>query len=260
MTLEYEIHDQAAIITMNRPKVGNAFDEESIKNLTAALKRAEADPYARTLLLKGAGKHFCAGADLNWMMRMASFSEAENEADALLLAELMQTLFSLTIPTLAYVHGAAFGGGAGLAACCDIVIADETARFCFSETKLGLIPAVISPYVVNAIGERRAKRYFLTAEAMSAEQAYFIGLVHELVYQNDVDVCIDNIMRSLYQNGPEALAASKALMTKIQNEKIGDKLNKVTAKEIASIRASDEGKEGMRAFLEKRPANWIQPE
>lgn len=260
MTLDYKRHKQAAVITLNRPQNGNALNQESINALTKALEKAESDSDVRAILLKGAGKHFCTGADLNWMKKMSELTQVENEADALLLATLMQTLYRLKKPTLAYVHGAAYGGGVGLAACCDIVVADESAKFCFSEAKLGLIPAVISPYVVNAIGERQTKRYFLTAEVISAKEAYHLGLVHELVNEANVDVTINKLMTSLYQNGPAALAATKNLLQRIQHEKLETPLNQTTAKEIAKIRASAEGKEGMSAFLEKRPPNWIHSE
>ncbi|MBC7963936.1 MAG: enoyl-CoA hydratase/isomerase family protein, partial [Steroidobacteraceae bacterium] len=200
-------------LTMNRPELHNAFDDRLIATLTDALRQLAADPAVRVLLLAASGKSFSAGADLNWMRRMADYSHEQNLADAAALAELMRTLDSLPKPTIALVQGAAYGGGVGLAACCDIVLATARASFCLSEVRLGLIPAVISPYVVAAIGSRAARRYFLTAETFDALEAQRIGLVHEVVAdQDELTVVAERLTVQLLKNGPAALSAAKSLL------------------------------------------------
>ena len=245
-----------ATITLNRPDIHNAFDDVLIADLTAKIETLDADPLVRAIILTGAGKSFSAGADLNWMKRMAGYSHAENLADSRALAKLMKVLNFASKPTIALVNGAAFGGGVGLAACCDIVIASDRASFCLSEVKLGLIPAVISPYVVEAIGVNQARRYFLTAERFNAETAKQIGLVHEIVSGDELAARGDEMANILLANGPAAMHAAKDLIYAVANKPISDAVIDDTAHRIADQRASDEGREGVGAFLEKRPANW----
>ncbi|WP_417822618.1 enoyl-CoA hydratase/isomerase family protein [Thalassospira lucentensis] len=245
-----------ARITLNRPDIHNAFDDALIADLTAKIETLDADPAVRVVILTGAGKSFSAGADLNWMKRMAAYSHAENLDDSRALAKLMKVLNFTSKPTIALVNGAAFGGGVGLAACCDIVIASDRASFCLSEVKLGLIPAVISPYVVEAIGVNQARRYFLSAERFDAQTAKDIGLVHEVVSGDDLTARGDEMAQILLANGPQAMHAAKNLIYAVANTPISDAVIDDTAHRIADQRASGEGREGVSAFLEKRPANW----
>jgi methylglutaconyl-CoA hydratase len=247
-----------ARITLNRPDIHNAFDDHLIAALTATLETLEADPAVRVVQLTGAGKSFSAGADLNWMKRMAGYDHGENLEDSRALARLMKVLNFMGTPTIALVNGAAFGGGVGLAACCDIVLASDRALFCLSETRLGLIPAVISPYVVEAIGVAHARRYFLSAERFDADTAHRIGLVHEVTRGQDLQTRGDELAAQLLQNGPGAMAAAKQLIYAVANRPIDDALIDDTAHRIADQRASDEGKEGVSAFLEKRSAQWVK--
>lgn len=245
-----------ATITLNRPDIHNAFDDILIADLTAKIEALVADPAVRVIILTGAGKSFSAGADLNWMKRMAGYSHAENLADSQALAKLMKVLNFASKPTIALVNGAAFGGGVGLAACCDIVIASDRASFCLSEVKLGLIPAVISPYVVEAIGVNQARRYFLTAERFDAPTAQQIGLVHEITTTDELSARGQEMANILLGNGPDAIHAAKNLIYAVANKPISDAVIDDTAHRIANQRASAEGREGVGAFLEKRPANW----
>jgi methylglutaconyl-CoA hydratase len=245
-----------ARITLTRAEVHNAFNEAVVAELTAALDGVGQDPRVRVVVLAAQGPSFSAGADLNWMKAMAGYSRAENVEDARRLGRLMRTLNSLPQPTVALVQGAAYGGGVGLMACCDIVIAVEEAKFSLSEVKLGLIPAVISPYVVAAIGEAAARRYFLTAEAFSAWEAQRLGLVHEVVDRGALEARGRQIVETLLQGGPEAQRAAKDLIFAVSGRRIDDGLIEETAGRIADLRASDEGREGVAAFLEKRRPNW----
>ena len=245
-------------VTLNQPRIHNAFDEEWILQLTATFKNLDKDKSVRVLILDAAGKSFSAGANLNWMKKMATYSYDENIKDSQSLADLMSTLYSMKCPTIAAVQGAAYGGGVGLVACCDIAIASKSATFCFSEVKLGLIPAVISPYVVRAIGERAAKRYFTTAERFDASRATDLGLISESVEGHDLEASVMSIAELIIANGPEAVIAAKELINDVSQEFIDDKLKSMTAKQIAEVRASGQGKEGVIAFLEKRKANWEQ--
>jgi methylglutaconyl-CoA hydratase len=247
-----------ATITLNRPTLHNAFDEQLIAELTAELQRLAADNRLRAVVLAAAGKSFSAGADLNWMRRMAGFSKAENFQDAMALAELLRTLDGLAKPTIAKVQGAAYGGGVGLVACCDIAIAAEPATFRLSEVALGLIPAVISPYVVNAIGERQARRYFLTAERFTAQTAQRIGLVHEVVSPEALDDTVAELLQTLADNGPAAMAAAKALARAVSRDPLDAAMLEDTARRIATVRASAEGREGVTAFLDKRRPAWCK--
>ena len=247
-----------ATVTMNRPELHNAFDDLMIKALNSEFLRLNADPQVRVVLLAASGKSFSAGADLNWMRRMADYSLEENLADSMALAGLMRTLYGLSKPTIALVQGAAYGGGVGLVACCDIALATDRATFCLSEVKLGLIPAVISPYVMEAIGSRAARRYFLTAERFDAIEAQHLGLVHELVAVEDLRARGESLAALLIQNGPLALSAVKRLVAALTRTPIDDAMIADTARRIADIRSSDEGKDGVGAFLQKRPPAWVK--
>lgn len=252
-----DIQSAAGVTTirMNRAEKHNAFDETLIAELTAAF-RAAGDDAARAVVLSAAGSSFSAGADLEWMRRMADQPRAANERDAMALADLMAAIDRCPKPVLGLVQGAAFGGGVGLAACCDIVIASEAASFCLSEVRLGLIPAVISPYVAAAIGPRACRRYFLTAERFDAATALSLGLVHEVVPAAELDAARDRMLGHLLKGGPKAQRAAKDLIAHVAAAKIDEPLMRDTAWRIAETRASAEGKEGIAAFLDKRKPNW----
>jgi len=256
--LQNEIQRGIATVRMNRPDVHNAFDDHLIAELTTELRRLDQAPEVRVVVLAASDKSFSAGADLNWMQRMAKYSEAENLRDAVAMAGLMRTLHGMHKPTIARVQGAAFGGGVGLVACCDIAVAAAEASFSLSEVRLGLIPSVISPYVIAAIGEREARRYFLTAERFGAEEARRIGLVHEVTAGDRLDEAVKNFADHLVKGGPNALAAAKKLIADIARRPLDDALMEETARRIASIRVSQEGREGLSAFLEKRPPAWTK--
>ncbi len=256
-TLALDIRNSVARVALARPAVHNAFDETSIAELTDALAALDADDAVRAVVLLGEGRSFCAGADLNWMRRMAGFSVARNLADAKALANMLSTLDNLSKPTIARVHGPAYGGGVGLIACCDIAIAVPEAMFALSEAKLGLIPATIGPYVVAAIGARHARRLFLTAERFSAAEAYRIGLVHELAQPDDLDARINQFLGALLLAGPQAQREAKALVRAVAGRPIDARLIGDTARRIARVRASAEGREGVAAFLDKRAAAWV---
>lgn len=247
-----------ATLTMNRPELHNAFNENLVAGLTSSLKQLDADSEVRLVILAASGKSFSAGADLNDMRRMADNSREQNLADAKGIAELMRTLNALSKPTIALVQGAAYGGGVGLTSCCDIAIAAARATFCVSEVKLGLIPAVISPYVLAAIGVRAARRYFQTAEVITAAEAYRIGLVHELVADEaELAAVADRITAQLLKNGPTAMAAAKKLITTVSGQIVTEELIAETAGLMADRRASAECREGLSAFLEKRQPAWM---
>jgi methylglutaconyl-CoA hydratase len=248
--------DGVASVTLNRAEVHNAFNDAIIADLTGTLRRLGDDDKVQAVVLRAEGKSFSAGADLGWMQRMANYGHAENLADAGALAELMRVLNFLPKPTVARVQGAAFGGGVGLVACCDIAIASDAASFSLSEVRLGLIPAVISPYVVAAIGERAARRYFLTAERFGADEALRIGLVHQVVPADQLDSAVDTILTRLSEGGPAAQRAAKDLIFTVAHRPIDAGLIHDTAERIATIRASAEGREGLAGFLEKRKPAW----
>lgn len=254
--IRLEISGGVARITMARPEKHNAFDDVLIADLTDAFERAGADDAVRVVILEAEGKSFSAGADLGWMERMADYSEEENLADARKLAHMVRVLNELPRPTIARVQGAAFGGGVGLVAACDIALASHAASFCLSEARLGLIPSVISPYVVEAIGARAARRYFQTAERFDAEQAQALGLVHEIVPRERLDSRLAELVGHLLDNGPAAMAASKELIRRVASGPVDDAMVEDTARRIADIRATAEGREGLRAFLEKRGPKW----
>jgi methylglutaconyl-CoA hydratase len=256
--LQNEIQRGIATVRMNRPDVHNAFDDHLIAELTTELRRLDQAPEVRVVVIAANGKSFSAGADLNWMQRMAKYSEAENLRDAVAMAGLMRALHGMHKPTIARVQGAAFGGGVGLVACCDIAVAAAEASFSLSEVRLGLIPSVISPYVIAAIGEREARRYFLTAERFGAAEARRIGLVHEVTAGDRLDEEVKNFADHLVKGGPNALAAAKKLIADVARRPLDDALMEETARRIASIRVSQEGREGLSAFLEKRPPAWTK--
>jgi len=260
MLLENRDSRGVVTLTLNRPDIHNAFNDVLIGRLTERLSSLQDDPGVRAVVLAAAGRSFSAGADLNWMRSMANFSEAENVEDALALAELMAVLDRLAKPTIARVNGPVFGGGVGLVACCDIAVGTPRAKMSLTEVKLGLVPAVIAPYVVRAMGPRQARRYFQTAEVMSADKALALGLLHEIAEDEQLDERVEDLAGALLAAGPRALAASKELvaMTAEAGESDAESLKRRTAALIAQLRVSAEGQEGLAAFLEKRAPQWRQ--
>ena len=255
-TLQVSVANYVACVELHRPDVHNAFNETMIAELTDSFQALGSRTDVRAVLLTAAGKSFSAGADLNWMRKMAGFSDHENRVDALSLATMLRTIYSCPKPVVAQVQGDAYGGGVGLIAATDIAVAAETSRFSLSEVKLGLIAATISPYVIRAIGERAAHRYLITAERFDAQEAYRIGLVHQIVPRDKLEETVQSLLRALLQNSPNAVTESKRLVREVVDQPISDALLEDTAQRIARVRASDEGKEGVRAFLEKRKAKW----
>jgi methylglutaconyl-CoA hydratase len=251
-----EKRDPVAFVTLNRPQIRNAFDEGLIAELGSALAKLDADATVRAVVLGGAGTAFCAGADLNWMKRMAGYGYEQNLADARALAAMLKTLDRMSKPTIARVHGPAFAGGVGLVAACDIAIGTPEAKFCLSEAKLGLSPATISPYVVRAMGEKAARRYFLTAEVFDANEAARIGLISSVSASEKLDDDIGEILKHLTAGGPHALAKIKDLIRRVSSGSVDDAMIDDTAQRIAEIRVSPEGKEGIASFLEKRKPSW----
>ncbi len=255
-TLSIERKGSVATVWMNRPEVLNAFDETLIAELDAAFAELDQDASVRVVVLGGKGKHFSAGADLNWMKRASTFTEAENQSDALRFAGMLRRMATMSKPTVARIQGAALGGGTGLAAACDIAVASEDALFATSEVKFGIIPAVISPYVLRAIGPRQSLRYFQSAERFSAQRAMQLGLVHEVCPPDQLDATIDAVVQPLLAGGPGAQQAAKELVAAIQGLPIGEAVGEETARRIARQRATPEAREGIGAFLEKRKPAW----
>lgn len=251
-----EQQNHVFIISLNRSSKHNAFDDRLLIALQQTLDDAIANPQIRAIILKANGRHFSAGADLAWMQRMAEYSEEENLKDALVLARLMYTLHQSPKPTIAMVQGSAFGGGAGLAAACDFAIAATSARFCFSEVKLGLVPAVISPYVVKAIGERTAKYLFMTAETFGAQQALKLGLVQHCVADEELEPFTLKLAEQMTRLAPQAVNDCKPLVNLVAGRVINEELLNETAAVIAKKRVSAEGQQGLRAFLNKETPNW----
>lgn len=247
-----------ATLTLNRPELHNAFDDELIRELGQAFDDLAQNPEVRALVLTGNGKSFSAGGDLNWMQRMVDYSEEQNRNDAALLAAMLHKLDTFPAPTIARVQGAAFGGGVGLVSCCDMAVASERASFCLSEVKIGLLPATISPYVINAIGARQARRYFVTAERFSAERAREIGLVSEICAEAELDRTLGELVNAVLGNGPRAVTMAKQLAMSMSNRVINTELQAQTSNLIAAVRVSPEGQEGLKAFLEKRAPNWTK--
>lgn len=256
-TLRVALADQVATITLDRPDVRNAFNETTIADLTLAFDSLERSDMVRAIVLAANGSAFCAGADLNWMKKMASYTHAENHADALQLAAMLRAIYLCPKPVVARVHGDCYAGGMGLVAACDIMVVAEHVNFCLSEVKLGLIPATISPYVIKAMGENAARRYFLTAERFSAHEAHRIGFAHEVVAAEALDAKVAQIVKALATNSPHAVAAAKTLVREIAGRPVDTALVDDTAQRIAAIRASEQGREGVASFLEKRKPAWL---
>jgi methylglutaconyl-CoA hydratase len=256
--LEVTKHGGVARVTLNRPDVRNAFDDELIKKLSRTFEDLGKDPAVRVMILAGNGPAFCAGADLNWMKRMAGYGYDENLADARALAEMLATLDRLPKPTIARVHGAAFGGGVGLVACCDIAIGVPDAKFGLTESRLGLLPAVISPYVIAAIGARQARRWFASAELFDANEAQRIGLLHDVVNPTALDTAVQRQVELLLKAGPIASATAKSLVRRVATGGTGEQLDTANADLIARLRVSPEGHEGISAFLDKRKPAWTE--
>lgn len=255
--LEVEIQGPVATVWLNRPAVRNALDDVLLSEITQAIKLLEQEDAVRVLVLGGRGKVFCAGADLNWMKRMAGYSNEQNQADAMGLATMLKTLHQVSKPTIARVHGAAFAGGMGLAAACDVVVAEPTAEFCLSEVRIGLIPSTISPYIIKALGVQASKRYMLTAERISAGEAHRLGFVQVLCEDGAIDAAVAQISQALIAGGPRALAQTKTLINTVANRSLDDELIDETAGLIARVRSSGEGREGVSSFLEKRQPAWV---
>jgi methylglutaconyl-CoA hydratase len=251
------IRNGCAILALNRPEIRNAFDDALIANLSKTLKKLDADDSVRAVVLMGAGTAFCAGADLNWMKRMAGYTYEQNLKDAKALAAMLKTLDRMSKPTIARVHGPAFAGGVGLVAACDIAVGTVDAEFALTESKLGMSPATISPYVVRAMGERMAHRYFLTGERFNAAEAYRIGLLSELCLPDELDNKINELLGHIVLGGKDALREIKDLIRAVSRGPIEDPMINDTARRIAEIRASKEGREGIAAFLGKRKPSWV---
>ena len=255
-TLDIRIEGRVARVYLNRPEVRNAFNDSVIAELTEAFARLGADPGLRAIVLGGHGKAFCAGADLNWMKSMAGYYWDQNRADAQRLAEMLWTVYSCPLPVVGRLQGDCYAGGMGLAAACDVLVAADGVHFCLSEARLGLLPATISPYVIRAMGEQQARRWFITAERFSAAQAQEMGLVHACVSAEALDETVDGIVEALVANGPAAVKACKRLVQDVAGRELSPELRAETARRIADIRASDEGREGVQAFLQRREPAW----
>ncbi len=256
--LTIAVHDRIARITLSRPEVRNAFNDEVILELKVAFESVGARDDVRAVVLAAAGPAFCAGADLNWMRRMADYTREENVADAGQLAAMLKAIYECPKPTIAAVQGDVFAGGMGLVAACDMAVSVRTATYCLSEVKLGLIPATISPYVIRAMGARASHRYFLTAERFSAEEAHRIGFVHELVDAEALDAKVNELAQALVSASPAAVKACKQLVQDVAERPIDDALIAATVQGIAEIRASEQGREGVQSFLQKRKPAWLQ--
>ena len=246
-----------AEVWLNRPEVRNAFNDGVIAALTEAFTRLNQDTELRVVVLAGHGKAFCAGADLNWMRAMADYSWDENRADAGKLAQMLWTLDQCPVPVIGRVHGDCYAGGMGLASVCDVLVASDNVTFCLSEARLGLLPATIAPYVVRAMGEQAARRWFTTAERFSAAQGKAMGFVHELCAPDEIDTQVAALVATLVANGPAAVRACKQLVRDVAGRPIDAALRDETARRIADIRASAEGREGVQSFLNKRAPNWL---
>lgn len=255
--IQIEVAAHRATVTLDRPEVRNAFNDEVIVEMTKAFRELGARDDVRCIVVAGNGPAFCAGADLNWMKRMAGYSRDENLADAAALAEMLRLIYRCPKPTIARVQGDVYAGGTGLVAACDIAVSVDTAQYCLSEVKLGLIPATISPYVIRAMGARAAHRYFLTAERFSAAEALRIGFVHEVVTADRLHAKVAELAQALIQAGPEAVKACKRLVHDVAQQEITPELIEMTVTGIANIRVSPEGREGVQSFLQKRKPAWL---
>jgi methylglutaconyl-CoA hydratase len=256
-TLETTLQQGVAVIWLNRPELRNAMNPTLIAELTDAVGAAAADDEVRAIVIAAHGKAFCAGADLNWMREASQYDAQRNHEDAARLAALLRTIARAPKPTVARVHGPAYAGGLGLVCACDVAVASVDASFCLSEVRIGLIPSMISPYVLRAMGPRAASRWFLTAEVFDAAEAYRMGLVQEIAPAEELDGAVNALLGAMVQGGPQALAAAKALIRDVANRPIDDALTHETAARIARIRASEEGREGIASFLEKRRPGWF---
>lgn len=246
-----------AEVWLNRPEVRNAFNDGVIAELMQAFGELGAEPHLRCITLAGRGKAFCAGADLNWMKAMAGYDWEGNRADAQALADMLHTLYTCPVPIVGRVHGDCYAGGVGLAAVCDVLVAAQGVQFCLSEARLGLLPATIGPYVLKAMGEQASRRYFITAERFSAEEAHRLGFVHECVPAEALDSRVQDLVQALVNNGPAAVKACKQLVQDVAGRPISGELRADTARRIADIRVSDEGKAGIRSFLDKTTPPWL---
>ena len=259
MPLQVETSGAVTRITLNRPEVRNAFNAELIAALARAFRTAAATPQTRVVVLGGHGKAFCAGADLGWMREMAGYDWEQNRADAQALADMLWAIHACPVPVVGRIHGDCYAGGVGLAAVCDVLVAAEGVTFCLSEARLGLLPGTISPYVIRAMGEQAARRYFITAERFSAAQAQAMGFVHEVCAAETIDAKVDELVATLVANGPMAVRACKQLVQDVAGRPIDEALRAETARRIADIRATDEGREGVQSFLHKRAPAWLLP-
>lgn len=250
-------HRGVLTITMNRPEVHNAFDEKQIARLTEVLSKAASDDSVKLIVLGSEGKHFCAGADINYMQRMGNNTRQQNLEDAAALAGLMKTLNILPKPTIAKVQGAAYGGAVGLVCCCDIAIGATSTVLSLSEVKIGLVPATIGPYVISAVGQRTARRLFISGERVAAHAAQSMGLLHSVVEDELLNDAVQGVLDSLLENSPNAMAAAKRAVFKLTSEEITDEMIEYSIDMIAELRESEEGREGTAAFLEKRSASWV---
>lgn len=255
--LTFTLAGHVATITLSRPEQRNAFNETTIAELTHAFTAVAQMDTVRAVVLAAQGPAFCAGADLNWMKKMAGYSDADNHLDAMALAQMLRTIYLCPQPVIARVQGDCYAGGMGLVAACDIVLVGEQASFCLSEVKLGLIPATISPYVIKAMGEQAARRYFLTAERFDAQQAQRIGFAHEVVASDLLDATLAQLLKALTSNSPNAVREAKRLVREVAGQPVTDQLLDDTASRIAVIRASSEGREGVASFLDKRKPAWL---
>jgi len=246
-----------ARVFLNRPEMRNAFNETSIAELAQAFSALSQDSSVRAIVLGGHGKAFCAGADLSWMRGMADYDWERNRADAQALAEMLWSIYRCPVPVIGRIHGDCYAGGVGLASVCDVLVASDAAGFCLSEAKLGLLPATISPYVIRALGEQASRRYFVTAERFSAVQAQALGFVHAVCALDEIDAKIDEIVATVVGNGPMAVRACKTLVQDVAGQPLTAALREDTARRIADVRASDEGKEGVQSFLQKRRPSWL---
>lgn len=257
-TLELHIDGPVARIWLNRPEMRNAIDDVFIRELGEAFAQAQAASGVRAVVLGGRGPAFCAGANLNWMKRAAEFTPEQNLQDAAGLPRMLRTLADSRLPVIARIQGDVYAGGMGLVSVCDVAISADSANYCLSEVKIGLIPATISPYVIRAMGARAAQRYFLTAERFTAAEAHRLGLVHEVVPADALDAKVDEVLKNILTAAPGAVAESKRLLRDVTGRPIDDELAAETVRRIAALRASEEGQEGLRAFLEKRKPAWTQ--
>ena len=256
-TLQIEREGFVARVWLNRPDVRNAFNEGVIAELRSSFDALAADTSLRAIVLGGRGKAFCAGADLSWMKTMAGYTWEQNRADAQALADMLWAIYRCPVPVVGRIQGDCYAGGVGLAAVCDVLVAADEATFCLSEARLGLLPATISPYVIRAMGEQAARRYFVTAERFGAARAAALGFVHEVCTADALDAKVDEIVASLVGNGPMALRACKGLVQDVAGQPITADLREETARRIADVRASDEGREGVQSFLGKRKPAWL---